>query len=93
MKSTTKIVTKLCRCGRIMENVPQQRVLCEVCRKEQEKQKLEAHRSPYVRDTARRASRPRAKSQPYKSIEQCVREAKALGISYGQFVARGLDRM
>lgn len=46
MKSTTKIVTKLCRCGRIMENVPQQRVLCEVCRKEQEKQKLEAHRSP-----------------------------------------------
>ena len=30
MKSTTKIVTKLCRCGRIMENVPQQRVLCEV---------------------------------------------------------------
>ena len=48
---------------------------------------------PYVQDTARRASRPRAKSQPYKSIEQCVREAKALGISYGQFVARGLDRM
>ena len=34
MKSTTKIVSKLCRCGRIMENVPQQRVLCEVCRKE-----------------------------------------------------------
>lgn len=30
MKSTTKIVTKLCRCGRIMENVPPQRVLCEV---------------------------------------------------------------
>lgn len=48
---------------------------------------------PYVQDTARRASRPRAKSQPYKSIEQCVREAKALGISYGQFGARGLDRM
>ena len=47
----------------------------------------------HAQDQARRASRPRAKSQPYKSIEQCVREAKALGISYGQFVARGLDRM
>lgn len=93
MKATTKTVTKLCRCGRIMENVPQQRVLCEVCRKAQEKQKLEAHRSPYVQDAARRAARPRAKSQPYKSIEECVREAQALGISYGQYVARGLDRM
>jgi hypothetical protein len=27
-----------------------------------------------------------------KSIEQCVREAAALGISYGQYVQRGLDK-
>lgn len=27
-----------------------------------------------------------------KSLDQCVREAAALGISYGQYVARGLDQ-
>ena len=27
-----------------------------------------------------------------KSIEQCVREAAALDISYGQYVQRGLDK-
>lgn len=27
-----------------------------------------------------------------KSIEQCVREAKALDISYGEYVQRGLDK-
>ena len=27
-----------------------------------------------------------------KSIEQCVREAAALGLTYGQYVARGLDK-
>lgn len=28
-----------------------------------------------------------------KSIEQCVREAAALGISYGQYVQRGYDKI
>lgn len=28
-----------------------------------------------------------------KSIEQCVREAKALDISYGQYVQRGYDKI
>lgn len=27
-----------------------------------------------------------------KSLDQCVREADKLGISYGNFVARGLDK-
>lgn len=27
-----------------------------------------------------------------KPIEQCVREAAALGLTYGQYVARGLDK-
>jgi hypothetical protein len=27
-----------------------------------------------------------------KPIEQCVREADALGLTYGQYVARGLDK-
>ena len=44
-------------------------------------------------DTTRRANHPRLKNQPLKSIEQCVREADALGISYGQYVARSLDKV
>ncbi len=27
-----------------------------------------------------------------KPIEQCTREAAALGLTYGQYVARGLDK-
>lgn len=89
-----KTITKLCRdCGNPIESTDPRRVICESCRKKKLEEKKDAVRSLAVEDSSRRASRPRAKSQPYKSIEQCVREAKALGISYGQFVARGLDRM
>jgi hypothetical protein len=28
-----------------------------------------------------------------KPIEQCVREAAALGLTYGQYVARGYDKI
>ena len=93
MATTKKPVKRYCQCGALLPTDNPRVILCEACRKRKQEEKYEAHRSPYVQDTARRASRPRAKSQPYKSIEQCVREAKALGISYGQFVARGLDRM
>ena len=89
-----KTITKLCRdCGNPIESTDPRRVICESCRKKKLEEKKDAVRSLAVEDSSRRASRPRAQSQPYKSIEQCVREAKALGISYGQFVARGLDRM
>lgn len=93
MAKTKKPVKSYCQCGALLPADNPRVILCEVCRKRKLEEKYAANKSPYVQDTARRASRPRAKSQPYKSIEQCVREAKALGISYGQFVARGLDRM
>ena len=33
------------------------------------------------------------KSTPYKDIRTCVREAEALGMSYGNYVAAGLDQV
>lgn len=89
-----KIITKLCRdCGNPMENTDPRRVLCESCRKKKLEEKKEAVRSLAAEDSSRRAAAPRHKGAPYKSIGQCVREAAALGISYGQYVARGLDRL
>lgn len=38
-----------------------------------------------------RAAHP--KSTPYKDIRTCVREAEALGMSYGNYVAAGLDQV
>ena len=93
MKESKEQGKRYCQCGALRPADNPRVILCEACRKRKQEEKYEAHRSPYVQDAARRDARPRAKSQPYKSIEQCVREAKALGISYGQFVARGLDRM
>lgn len=45
----------------------------------------------YVQDAARRA-KPKPKSAPAMTIAEVVRAADAMGLSYGQFVARGLDK-
>ena len=45
-----------------------------------------------MQDAARRA-KPKPKSAPAMTIAEVVRAADAMGLSYGQFVARGLDRM
>ena len=39
-----------------------------------------------------REKRP-GKSGPGKDVRTCVREADALGMSYGQYVAAGLDQV
>ena len=46
--------------------------------------------------SAMQAKKPDKTAAPkphIKSIEQCVREAAALGISYGQYVQRGYDKV
>lgn len=89
-----KTITKLCRdCGNPIESTDPRRVICESCRKKKLEEKKDAVRSLAVEDSSRRAAAPRHKCAPYKSIEQCVREADALGIRYGQYVARGLDQV
>lgn len=74
-----ELIDKRCRCGNLMHNVSPPAADLRGMQK--------------AEDAARRARRPQPKSQPFKSIEQCVREADALGISYGQYVARGLDQV
>ena len=42
-----------------------------------------------------KADAPRKKAMPIKyikSIEQCTREADAMGLTYGQYVQRELDK-
>ncbi len=88
-----ELIDKRCRCGNLMHNVSPRQQTCEECKKKKMAQAKAMTKSLQAEDAARRARRPQPKSQPFKSIEQCVREADALGISYGQYVARGLDQV
>ena len=76
-----KTTTKFCKdCGKIMWDVSPYVKLCDACRKRHRPALNKRDRKEWVRPS-------------YKSIEQCVREATALGVSYGVYVGRGLDRV
>lgn len=84
---------KLCRdCGRPIKNATNFRVVCDNCLRKKEAERREEVRSLESEDEARRAAEQGKKKKPFKSLDQCVREAAAMGISYGQYVARGLDQ-
>lgn len=84
---------KLCRdCGRPIKNATNFRVVCDECRRKKAEEKREEVRSLENEDEARRAAEHGKHKKPFKSLDQCVREAAALGISYGQYVACGLDQ-
>lgn len=87
-------IKKLCRdCGAPLPDTNPRTQLCETCRKKKSEEEKNSMRSLAAEDAARRAARMRTRArQRCKSIAQCVREAAALGISYGQYVARGLDQ-
>ena len=100
-------VTKPCQCcGSIMVNVNRQTKFCEDCRRaksnaaaraayhKNREKVLEKRRE---RRIAKNAENPKKTVVPkeikkIKSLEQCTREADALGLTYGQYVARGLDK-
>lgn len=93
-------VDKIClRCGNPMANVNPCKRFCDEC---VSKRNREKGRERYQRQKARKQGisamqdRPPAKETQLKprikSINQCVREATALGISYGQYVQRGYDK-
>lgn len=85
-----KNTTKFCKdCGKIMWDVDPRLKLCDTCRKGHRAALNKRDRKEWVRPKAE----PKRGLRSYKSIEQCVREADALGISYGQYVARGLDQV
>lgn len=82
--------TKFCKdCGKIMWDVSPYVKLCDDCRKRNRKALNKRDRQEWVRPKAE----PKRGLRSYKSIEQCVLEATALGISYGVSVGRGLDRV
>ncbi len=93
-------VTKKCqRCGNVMVNVQPCKRFCDACIKEKARRKDIERRARKKAEkqgvSAMQAKRPakRAPLKPLvKSIKQCVREADALEISYGQYVQRGLDK-
>ena len=71
------------RCGQMMHNVGNARKYCDDCVVLVRRDNAERFR---------RCHRP-GKSGPGKDVRTCVREADALGMSYGQYVAAGLDQV
>lgn len=95
-------VSKFCeKCGKMMWDVQPCKRFCDACIKEKarEKAKLNYEKKKAQQQgviSAMQAKKPDKKAalKPrIKSIEQCVREAAALDISYGQYVQRGYDKI
>lgn len=95
-------VSKFCeKCGKMMWDVQPCKWFCDTCIKEKARQKAKQNYEKKKAQqqgviSAMQAKKPDKKAalKPrIKSIEQCVREAAALGISYGQYVQRGYDKI
>lgn len=72
-----KAATKRCMiCGCVMEEVSPNRKFCRYC----------------AMSKRRSSHKVRKALGPYKSIEQCAKEATDLGMSYGEYCAKGLDK-
>ena len=76
------------RCGQMMHNVGFARKYCDECVLRVKQEQRDAARKRYI-DRHRAAHQ---KNKPLKDIRTCVREAEALGMSYGNYVAAGLDQ-
>lgn len=94
-------VSKFCgRCGKMMWNVQPCKRFCDACikRKGRQTAKIRYEKKKAVQKgtvSAMQAKMPDKESRIkplIKSIHQCVKEAAALGISYGQYVQRGYDK-
>lgn len=83
-------------CGKLMIHVDSRRRICRECIKEQrDREKASAIGTAHT--VGETAGKQEQANQPpkrrIKPIPQCVREADALGISYGQYVQRGYDKI
>lgn len=83
-------------CGKLMIHVDSRRRTCRECSKEQrDKEKASAKGTAHT--VSKTAGKQEQANPPpkrrIKPITQCVREAAALGISYGQYVQRGYDKI
>ena len=89
--------TKFCKtCGKIMWDVQPTKRYCDSCI---HKRNIKSAQASYQRrrdagvlkKSKKPATHPCLK-KTIKPIEQCVREAAALGLTYGQYGACGLDK-
>lgn len=82
-------------CGKLMIHVDSRRHTCRECIKEQrDKEKASAIGTAHtVGGTAKQEQATPPLKRRIKPIPQCVREADALGISYGRYVQRGYDKV
>ena len=81
-------------CGKLMVHIDSRRRICPKCNRE-----LRDKKKGRPKGTAHTVGETAAKQKPpplkrrVKPIPQCVREAEALGISYGRYVQRGYDKI
>lgn len=81
-------------CGKLMVHVDSRRRICPKCNRElrdKKKGRPKARRTPSAKPQKKQQETPPLKRR-VKPITQCVREAEALGISYGRYVQRGYDK-
>lgn len=84
------LVTKWCKgCGKMMRNVPPSKKYCETCLKKKKQEKRKAERI----NSKKPKKRKKYTANKFKPIEQCVREAEKLHMSYGKYVSLGLDKV
>lgn len=76
------------RCGQMMHNVGNSRKYCDDCALLVKREKSRAARKRYI--AKHHTAHP--KGATFKDIHTCVREAEPLGMSYGNYVAAGLDQ-
>lgn len=82
-------------CGKLMIHVDSRRRICPVCSKKQrDEEKASAIGTAHtIGETAKQEQANQPPKRRVKPIPQCVREAETLGISYGQYVQRGYDKV
>ena len=94
-------VSKFCeKCGKMMWDVQPCKRFCDACIKEKARQKAKQNyekkkaqqQGVIYAMQAKKLDKKAALKPRIKSIKQCVREAAALDISYGEYVQRGLDK-
>lgn len=101
------MTTKPCKsCGKLLFNVSSAVRYCDKCaaEKKAERRRRDNEKRKSIKPKGRPKGMPQMAGEkarkkrkkallPYtKSIEQCAREAEALGISYGRYVQRKYDK-
>ena len=87
------LVTKKCaQCGEEMHNVYHSKRYCPRCMKERANEISRAYYEKHKNDKPKPERPKRRKIYKKKSLSRCALEAYMLNMSYGNYVAQGLDK-